>query len=75
MIWDTSGRLVFVLFLEEFEDIKKTFRNQLIFSGFDFKNVPNVDISLHCWVHKNFWGICRYDIVPAVIWGQTGSLG
>ena len=25
--YDTSGRLVFVRFLEEFEDIKKTFRN------------------------------------------------
>ena len=44
--YDTSGRLVFVLFLEEFEDIKKTFRNQLTFSGFDFKNVLNADISL-----------------------------
>ena len=25
--YDTSGRLVFVHFLEEFEDTKKTFRN------------------------------------------------
>ena len=25
--YDTSGRLVFVRFLEEFEDTKKTFRN------------------------------------------------
>ena len=27
VIWDTSGWLVFVLFLEEFEDTKKIFRN------------------------------------------------
>ena len=32
MYYDTSGRLVFVHFLEEIEDTKKTFRNQLTFS-------------------------------------------
>jgi hypothetical protein len=31
--------LVFVRFLEEFEDTKKTFRNQLTFSGIFFKEV------------------------------------
>ena len=30
--YETSGRLVFVLFLEESEDTKKTFRNYLTFS-------------------------------------------
>ena len=29
--YDTSGRLFFVHFLEEIEDTKKTFRNQLTF--------------------------------------------
>ena len=29
--YDTSGRLVFVRFLEEFEDTQKTFRNSLTF--------------------------------------------
>ena len=31
LVYDTSGRLVFVRFLEEIEDNKKTFRNQLNF--------------------------------------------
>ena len=30
--YQTSGRLVFVRFLEEIEDTKKTFRNDLTFS-------------------------------------------
>ena len=30
--YQTSGRLVFVRFLEEIEDTKKTFRNYLTFS-------------------------------------------
>ena len=30
--YDTSGRLVSVRFLEEFEDTKKTFRNKLTFN-------------------------------------------
>ena len=30
--YETSGRLVFVRFLEEIEDTKKTFRNYLTFS-------------------------------------------
>ena len=30
--YDTSGRLVFIRFLEEFEDTKKTFRNPLTIS-------------------------------------------
>ena len=31
IMYYTSGRLVFIRFLEEFEDTKKTFRNQLTF--------------------------------------------
>ena len=31
LLWDTSGWIVFVHFLEEFEDIKKTFRNKVTF--------------------------------------------
>ena len=37
--YDTLGRLVFVRFLEEFEDNKTTFRNYLTFS--DLKNFAN----------------------------------
>ena len=36
--YETSGRLVFVCFLEEIEDTIKTFRNQLAFSQNQFKS-------------------------------------
>ena len=35
---DTSGRLVFVRFLEEIDDPKKPFRNYLTFSNLKFLN-------------------------------------
>ena len=36
--YETSGRLVFVRFLEEIEDTKKTFRNYLTFRGLILDN-------------------------------------
>ena len=37
--YDASSRLVFVRFLEEIEDTKKTFWNQLTFSGAKSNNL------------------------------------
>ena len=39
--YDTSGRLVFVLFLEETEDTKKIFQNQLTFN---YSNIQTTTI-------------------------------
>ena len=44
--YETSGRLVFVRFLEEVEDTKKTFRNYLTFSKWRFIGFYN---TLRLW--------------------------
>ena len=47
--YDTSGRLVFVHFLEEIEDTKKSFRNYLTFRS-QVQSIKFEDKVLLCWL-------------------------